>query len=247
MVGGRSASVVLVGLLGVSVPSVAPLRPDLVETRVSVSQHDLRLEVRDTVRDRGQAAAPPSTTGYYLGHVRIGGRLVRGLGSGTASHGAKTLTIARSVAPGSYRLRACADDRKRIREHDERNNCRAAPQAVLVPDLTPPAFAGLKQATTCLPGPVGGSVRYSHYSLRWLLATDDVSAASEIVYDIYQATAPAAEDFSKPTYTTEPGADSFATPLLPDDKSYYFVVRARDTAGNRDANSVERPGQNICL
>jgi hypothetical protein len=39
----------------------------------------------------------------------------------------------------------------------------------------------------------------------------------------------------------------FTTPLLPTNTTYYFVVRARDRAGNRDANTIERMGVNICL
>ena len=58
---------------------------------------------------------------------------------------------------------------------------------------------------------------------------------------------PGSERFSAPTYTTPAGAASFSTPLLPDDKPYYFVVRARDKSGNRDANTVERAGVNLCL
>jgi len=42
------------------------------------------------------------------------------------------------------------------------------------------------------------------------------------------------------------GATGFTTPLLPDDSSHYFVVRASDAAGNRDANDVERQGVNLC-
>jgi hypothetical protein len=67
------------------------------------------------------------------------------------------------------------------------------------------------------------------------------------VYEIYQATSPGGEDFAQPTYTSDPGATSFATPPLPDDVSYYFVVRARDAAGNRDRNRVERVGMNLCV
>jgi hypothetical protein len=44
-----------------------------------------------------------------------------------------------------------------------------------------------------------------------------------------------------------PGATSFVTPPLPADKAAYFVVRARDKAGNRDSNTVEREGQNLCV
>ena len=85
------------------------------------------------------------------------------------------------------------------------------------------------------------------YGLQWQPATDDSTPASKIVYDIYQATAPGGEDFAKPTYTSDPGVTSFGTPPLPDDAAYYFVVRARDKAGNRDTNRVERVGMNLCV
>jgi hypothetical protein len=113
-------------------------------------------------------------------------------------------------------------------------------------DHTPPTFAGLKSATTCVPGPVGGG-RTTSYTLRWDAATDNVSPSSAIVYLVYQAKAPGTEDFSTPTYTTTAGATSFATPPLPADKPVYFVVRARDRAGNIDSNTVEREGQNLCV
>ncbi len=157
------------------------------------------------------------------------------------------LKLPTTVPAGSYRLRVCADDRGRIRESGERDNCRASTQAVQVTDRRPPTFAGLQRATTCIPGPVGGGTRSSPYSLRWVPATDDVSPSSAIVYDIYQANAAGSENFAVPTYTTQPGATTFVTPLLPDDETYYFVVRARDEAGNRDTNDVERLAANLCL
>src|SRR5436309_12946187 len=98
-------------------------------------------------------------------------------------------------------------------------------------DHTPPTFAGLKSATTCVPGPIGGG-RTTSYTLRWDAATDNVSPSSTIVYLVYQANLPGSEDFSTPNYTTAAGATSFATPPLPADKAVYFVVRARDPAGN---------------
>jgi len=113
-------------------------------------------------------------------------------------------------------------------------------------DHAPPRFAGLNSATTCVPGPVGGG-RTTTYTLTWDAATDNVSPSGTIVYLVYQANAPAAEDFSTPTYTTSTGATSFATPPLPADRPFYFVVRARDQAGNVDGNTVERQGQNVCV
>jgi hypothetical protein len=113
------------------------------------------------------------------------------------------------------------------------------------PDRTPPTFAGVESATTCIPGPIAG--QSASYRLSWSSATDDVTPSTKIVYDIYQATKPGGEDFSSATYTTRRGATSFTTPVLPADKTFYFVVRARDRAGNRDSNQVEREGVNLCV
>jgi hypothetical protein len=113
-------------------------------------------------------------------------------------------------------------------------------------DRTPPVFAGLKSAVTCIPGPVGGD-RTSSFHLAWPAAKDNVTSATRIVYDIYQARSPGVENFSRATYTTRRGATQFATPPLPSTETYYFVVRARDAAGNRDRNRRERPGRNLCV
>ncbi len=245
MLRGGTACALLVGLLGGSALA-ASARPDLIEATVSVSQQGGTLRVNDVVRNRGAVAAAGSTTGYYLGRVRLGGRPVGRIGPGSVARGSATLTIPASVAPGAYRLLACADDRHRITEANERNDCRAAAQAVQVTDRVAPTFAGLQAATTCIPGPAGGPVRSSSYRLTWQPATDNDTPSGAIVYDVYQATAPGGEDFSRPTYTTPAGATSFVTPGVPDDSAYYFVVRARDAAGNRDANTVERVGRNLC-
>jgi hypothetical protein len=113
-------------------------------------------------------------------------------------------------------------------------------------DGNPPRFDGLQSATTCIPGPVGGGTTTS-YHLAWIAATDDRTRSSQIVYDVYQAGKAGGEDFSSPTYTTRRGATSFDTPALPTGESVYFVVRARDRAGNRDSNVVERQGVNLCV
>jgi hypothetical protein len=226
-----------------AVPAAAR-RPDLAQTAVSVVRTGASLRVTDVVRNGGSAPAARSTTGYYLGRVRLGGRPVGALRTGSASRRSTTVAIPASIPPGSYRLRACADDRRRVRESNERNNCRVAPQPVEITGA--PVFAGLRSAVTCIPGPVGGN-RSASYRLTWDPATDDDTPASELVYDVYQANAPAGEDFRTATYTTPPGATAFATPPLPTDKAYYFVVRARDRAGHRDANRVERAGENLCL
>jgi hypothetical protein len=111
-------------------------------------------------------------------------------------------------------------------------------------DRSPPTFAGLGSATTCIPGPIDGQT--ASYRLSWDPATDNVTPSTQIVYDIYQATKSGGEDFSSPTYTVRHGATTFTTPPLPADQLFYFIVRARDRAGNQDSNLVEREGVNLC-
>jgi hypothetical protein len=112
-------------------------------------------------------------------------------------------------------------------------------------DNTPPTFAGLESAFACTPGPQRPG-QTTPFTLTWKAATDDKTASSQIVYDIYESTTAGAEDFSRPTWTTPPGVTSFKTPGLPSHGTFYFVVRARDQAGNEDQNRVERPGIDPC-
>jgi CARDB protein len=253
-----AALLVLTGMLPGSVLAGGSARPDLVETTLSVSfrtgQGAPSLRVADSVRNQGRVAAPRSTTGYYLsrdrtrgrGDRRLGRRAVGRLLPGGVSRGSARLSIPGSIAQGAYQLLACADDRGRVSESGERNNCLATRHPLNLTDPTPPVFAGLEAATTCLPGPAGTG-RKSSYHLRWHAATDNLTPSSRIVYDVYQTTMPRGEDFSAPTYTTGAGATTFSTPPLPEENAYSFVVRARDRAGNRDRNRVERLGENLCL
>ena len=96
-----------------------------------------------------------------------------------------------------------------------------------------------------MPGPIGGTT--AQYHLSWDPAADNKTPSRRIVYDIFQASSSGGEDFSAPTYTSSAGATSFTTPPLPADTVVYFVVRARDNAGNEDANKVERQGENLCV
>jgi hypothetical protein len=113
-------------------------------------------------------------------------------------------------------------------------------------DTVPPTFGGLKSAFACTPG-----AQYpgetTPFNLTWDAAADNETPASQIVYDIYMSTTSGTEDFSKPTWTTGPGATRFRTPGLPSHGTFYFVVRARDAAGNEDGNHVERRGEDPCV
>jgi hypothetical protein len=101
-------------------------------------------------------------------------------------------------------------------------------------DPTPPTFAGVTGVS------VQSDARTATFS--WSPATDPVTPQSEIVYDVFQGLSPGAEDFTTPIATSNPGATSvLATDLTPD-ATLYWVVRARDKAGNRDSNTVEVSG-----
>jgi hypothetical protein len=106
-------------------------------------------------------------------------------------------------------------------------------------------FAGLRSATTCIPGPIRMGEDTSYY-LQWNAAKERGTRSKKIVYNVYESTTPGGENFSTPTYTTAPGATSFETPKLPVEESFFFVVRARDPKGNEDLNTVEHEGQNLC-
>lgn len=107
-------------------------------------------------------------------------------------------------------------------------------------------FAGLKSATTCIPGPVKPG-ETSSYHLEWEAAKAKGTPRRKIVYSVYEATTRGGENYSQPTYTTTPGVTSFDTPQLPTEMTFYFVVRARDRRGNEDSNTVEREGQDPCV
>jgi hypothetical protein len=113
-------------------------------------------------------------------------------------------------------------------------------------DLVAPEFAGLERAFACTPGPQRPD-QTTPYILSWQPATDNVAHGAAIVYDIYYSTTPGGEDFTHPTWSTLPGAPTFRTPGLPSHGDAYFVVRARDPAGNEDTNTHEQRGVDPCL
>lgn len=100
-----------------------------------------------------------------------------------------------------------------------------------IPDTVPPVFSGLQSASP------RDSVRVD---LSWISATDNRAQPSEIVYNVYVATSPGAQNFSSPNATTLPGATQYTVTGLTPNTDYYFVVRARDPAGNEEGNIVER-------
>ena len=94
-------------------------------------------------------------------------------------------------------------------------------------DTTPPTFAGASGATDA---GTGGAV-----TLTWAAASDP---STPITYDIYWATTAGGENYATPNQTSSSGTGATVTGLT-NGTPYYFVVRAKDSAGNEETNTVE--------
>jgi hypothetical protein len=98
-------------------------------------------------------------------------------------------------------------------------------------DHTAPAFGGITSAT---------AVSTTEIQLAWAPATDNITPQDQIQYLIYMATTSGGQNFASPSFVTSAGATSFTVPGLNPNTTYYFIVRAKDEAGNIDTNAVER-------
>ncbi len=93
-------------------------------------------------------------------------------------------------------------------------------------DATPPSFGGLVVTIT---------INTNTIRLIWLGAQDP---STPITYLIYQAVTTGGQNFSQPSYTTQ--NTSYDVTGLTSNTTFYFVVRAKDSAGNTDANTKEK-------
>ncbi len=101
-------------------------------------------------------------------------------------------------------------------------------------DGTPPNFLGLDSVT---------NVTATTADLAWKDAIDDKSATADIVYDVYESTTAGGQDFTAPPRaTSEKGATKMTLTGISPATKLFWVVRARDAAGNRDSNKVEKNG-----
>ena len=100
-------------------------------------------------------------------------------------------------------------------------------------DTTAPTFAGASALT------VQSGISLT---LNWGSATDNVTSSANIVYQIYRATTSAGQNFAVPLATTSAGITSYADTSATGATKYYYVVRAKDQAGNRDTNTAEVSG-----
>ncbi len=108
--------------------------------------------------------------------------------------------------------------------------CPVTPE--LCSDDQAPTFAGIDTASLVLPDAA---------DLCWEPGSDDTSSPAELVYDVYEADGPGAQDFVlPPRAVSSPGATCVTVTGLPVGQERCWVVRARDRGGNRDLNTEER-------
>ncbi len=96
-------------------------------------------------------------------------------------------------------------------------------------DHAPPEFGGV---TSAAPGTGDGRVKVS-----WAPAVDDLSGAAAISYLVYAGLAPPVHE-GEPVATVT-GQTSVEVTVAKPETPYHFVVRAKDAAGNLDANTRE--------
>jgi subtilase family serine protease len=132
----RTLLVALVGALALATAATAASpRPDLGIVKVAPAAYEVatggKLTIKDKIGNAGKATAKPSQVGYYLsvdalksaGDILLGHRSVGRLRAGKAAAGSVALTAPNAV--GLFRVIACADDKRRVKESHESNNCRA--------------------------------------------------------------------------------------------------------------------------
>jgi hypothetical protein len=134
-----SATALVASLLACALPAGAHAakRPDLsvsgvqVLTPSVVQGGQVRLSV--VVLNAGKAGAPASGVGLYLSTDKRKGKSdkhlsglakVKSLRKGARVTASAKTKLPKSVKPGAYVLFACADDKSRAKESNERNNCR---------------------------------------------------------------------------------------------------------------------------
>lgn len=128
----------------------------------------------------------------------------------------------------AQRAKICAWIDSGAPESAPAQNCPMEPMPT--DDVVPPEFDGVdsieEDGDSCL--------------LSWDAASDDQSAASAIVYEIFVREEDGEFDFdAEPAAVTAPGATSY-TLTLPPGRDYEIQVFAVDEAGNRDANDRTR-------
>lgn len=94
-----------------------------------------------------------------------------------------------------------------------------------------PSFDGLVTAETNGQG---------HVVLAWQSASDFGTSALAMTYDIYRSEVSLAHDFADPLATVTNGVLTYTDTGVSPGRTYYYVVRARNTLGKDDGNYIQK-------
>jgi hypothetical protein len=140
-------------------------RPDLIVTVVlkpPVSAvTGASIPIGATVKNKGRATAKASKLGFYLSldgrrdgrDLRLKSLLEPRLKKGKSKKPAGRSAIPASTPAGSYFVLACADDPKKVKESNERTNCRASKSKIAITKPLPGDADGdgTPDASDCAP------------------------------------------------------------------------------------------------
>jgi hypothetical protein len=97
-------------------------------------------------------------------------------------------------------------------------------------DKTRPAFGGISSIDTATSNSL---------TLHWAANATDLPDNNFQEYRIYMSTSSGTEDLTTPLTTTSTALMNLVVGSLAANTTYFFIVRARDSLGNEDANLVE--------
>lgn len=95
-------------------------------------------------------------------------------------------------------------------------------------------------APTAPPSPSASAAGSDQVQLNWSAASDNTSAAANLVYEICQSTTAGGCDSFSVTYTTGAGATSYLIGSLTPVTTYYYRIRSKDQAGNTGTPTAEQ-------
>lgn len=126
-----------------------------------------------------------------------------------------------------------------VRAVDESGNEDQNDRATFIatPDGQGPDFAGLLSASATRSGVL----------LRWPPATDSTTPSNEIRYRVFYSKVSGMQDLSRPSVVSEPGVTQVLLTDLDLGAEYFVIVRAVDTDGNTDGNSIEKKVETLPL
>jgi hypothetical protein len=122
------AGLVLVGAMATAGPASAAGRADMEVRAVSASCNATACAATARIVNEGAKRARRARAGFFLSkdgqRISVARTWVPSVAAGRRRGAAASFSLA-GIAPGTYRLVACADVTRRVRERKEGNNCRA--------------------------------------------------------------------------------------------------------------------------